>query len=725
MQDADAIAQGLLIPMSLPWMHKIIPVARNIPCDIDDLTEIIVADDGSYTPFENGPLGFGRFDGGQLRRGNPTLRLTNSLDAVCSASRRSDAVGVIEMSTVAMPPHPADESNTGQVGGSDGLGSSTKNQDPIKHQATSPLSSSLPEGEISLRLFEEVESKRIQRITQASSCARKKFISVRVNSSSSRSSILPSIVDLSKSPFLEARLPAEVQNGKYTSLSKARKIAEELGTFNARDGAGKYDASNSSRTPVGRCQLMWSQKSRTDQPHRGVFFSRLTGSRLESGCQKRPTEIRVCLKVDGEIVKPDGKGSGSENDCPIDSITRSSETVGYGVDTSFSTYMGSNFATKQCTLNSDKLIEKVMKRSEEADPQTNGSKTANASTSSSVGTANSYPPRFECVPCLDGQVCTVCTSPGSIHEKSVHELLNNAAKLYTVSCTICWSSSTGIGSEVRECFQCGLLVHPSCCLDQGKLESYPANSHASDRWKCAVCNAEPHESDSKSEPIVKHRRKSRPPAWLQDANVESSALKRQDEPGSLADVVDVPTCALCPFVGGAMSPCESSGAWIHEVCRLWAQTPLLTEHNLGSNKSPGTEICALCGASESIASDDGISHLIKCAGSRCGVYFHPMCALVSQRGSLVSRVSMEGLSSIEKAKSIDRDICARFILSGLRCEYLTGGSGKNPGTRLSQMLRVGFCGLHNPRRTKTFQGLYPGGPHTENGVVTVPSLSKA
>jgi hypothetical protein len=67
LSDANGIAQGILLSLVLPWMHNVIPIARNIPCNIDELIPILTTDDGIYAPFENGPFEFGRFDTGQQR----------------------------------------------------------------------------------------------------------------------------------------------------------------------------------------------------------------------------------------------------------------------------------------------------------------------------------------------------------------------------------------------------------------------------------------------------------------------------------------------------------------------------------------------------------------------------------------------------------------------------------------------------------------------------------
>ena len=56
--DASNIAERILQPMSLPWTHKVAPVARNIPCDIDEMIDVFTADHGFHAPFDNGSFDF-------------------------------------------------------------------------------------------------------------------------------------------------------------------------------------------------------------------------------------------------------------------------------------------------------------------------------------------------------------------------------------------------------------------------------------------------------------------------------------------------------------------------------------------------------------------------------------------------------------------------------------------------------------------------------------------
>ena len=737
LKDAESIARGLLIPMALPWMHEVEPVARNIPCDIDDLTEVVTADDGYHTPFENGSFGFGRFDGGQIRQGNPTLRLANSMDAQCSASRRSNDPGVLELCSVTLPPAPTTDDGFTHHNESDNSNndnsSSSSNNNNNKNEASLHCQANngqedLPEGEASLRVFEEVQANRVQRTSQSSTCARRKHISVRVNSSSSRSKIFPPAFDPSYThPYLEAKLPAEVQTGEKKRIAQARKIAKKLGSFNI---SGKIEApsssNGSSRVNVGRCQLMWSQKLFSDQLQRGSYFSRLTGSKMESGQHKRPTEIRVRLKVNGKLFVPRSKNVVIEDTANINPTTGSADTVGYGIDNSFSTSVGGTSAARQCILDSERLMDTASRSADTSDISINDGK----------GSKIGHYPTFDCVQSLDGQICTVCTAPGKISLKSVFKQLNDEAKNGGTVCTVCWKTSAEDGSAVRECLRCGLLVHPSCCLNPGILERNTETGISSDRWKCTVCDSQAQNAaGGNSVSSNKSRRKSRPPAWLKEAHVVESSLgsREEEQDSSIDSGPELPKCALCPYTGGAMSKYQAmgEGTWVHEVCRLWATDQLVEKHELGSDKGQGTAICALCGGVETITrkkqnADQKYSRLIKCAGSKCCVYFHPMCGLLSKkrdnRPTKLSPPSDGEPFSCEKAKSIDQDLCTQFTLTNLQCEYSAEDRGMDRRKRLSRSIRIGFCGLHNPQRERTFYGMYPGGLHTQNGILSIPSL---
>ena len=726
MRDADNIAQGILLPMDLPWMHAVVPVARNIPVDIDNLTATLTADDGLYSPFENGPFGYGKFDIGQLRRGTSNSRLANAQEMVCSASRRSDEPGVIELSKITLPPLPQDDEASASI--------VAKPPDHLRENSTEvSIQHQGPDdderGELSLRCFELMQKRRRRKVNQSRSCVQKQFISVKVNGSSSRASLF-SNSSSDNASFFEATLPLEVQNGRFLSVSKAQSIANKLGTFNWRHGlaATNHSGKNSNRISAGRTRLMWTEKSPADQPQRVYFTSLLTGAKLDSGAQKRPREIRVGIKVNGELWKGESK---AEN------VNSNSDLI--------HTQQKASKSSLLCTLDSDRLVQSILKGSRAFKTDRYKDKSREPELGLLSKTMFIKPARIECVPDCNGIISVLCSSPGSIETASIHEPLNNAARQHSV-CSVCWSPTEDGVRDVKECYECGVSVHLQCCRDTGIKTPIDDTSgmETTNQWRCAVCckfrvnkQGEGFDSLSVSENSKKPRRKSRPPTWMKDAHIEPKAKKRSDSsPDSL--VVDEVKCIRCPYSGGAMSPAEEDGnlVWIHEVCRIWVADASTIDQISDLPR------CALCGTEDTRApsaakrsassSDTRASQLIKCAAERCQVRFHPMCALLSSKLAeercqphKTTKKESVGENSAEKAKDEDSKLCTKFTLTALHCKAEEGAIGKDPGEIRSVTVPVGFCGIHNPLREPSFYGVYPGGTYLDPETMVVPSVNKS
>lgn len=177
-----------------------------------------------------------------------------------------------------------------------------------------------------------------------------------------------------------------------------------------------------------------------------------------------------------------------------------------------------------------------------------------------------------------------------------------------------------------------------------------------------------------------------------------------------------------------------------------------------TQRSQVTQICCICGMDDnSLNKSNRIQQnkgLIKCAAIGCHVMFHPMCAV------LVTKLSKESSSSImvggdsadiskspsssnvtksihQRAKeAIQQDIehCQEYTLELLEVKYSKrrSNNSNNQGTDTLFMVRggsinngmsnhekdeketeqriipIGLCGLHNPKRNKTFYGCTPG-----------------
>jgi hypothetical protein len=759
LRDSNGILERILLPMSFPWQHRVVPVARNIPCDIDEMPAILTSQDGSYTPFENGPLGFGKFDIGQLRRGASSARVVNSDDMVCAAARRAGDPGQVELSSVTLPPIQSEEhaiqentSSKTETGKISSTSSSTwrekSDEDDIEAN-----------GEISLRCFEEVQRQKRRKVGQARSCVRRHSISVRVESTSSRTSIFdansgPLDVRFARPWLTEATLPLEVQNGRFLSASNAKSIARKLGTYNLRHGLGTTNPSgkNSNRVSVGRTRLIWTEKSPSDQPQRVFFTSLLTGEKLEAGAQKRPREIRVGVRVNGSLLTA-SRASASPADLiigDIDLITLPRHNRAMKVTARFMDDEITAAAQKslQCALDSDQLVKNILKDAKKRV----GFPDKERLSAGTLEYAEHVPPRIDCIPDNNGLISAICTIPGTLSPASgsIHDILNEAARrVENPTCTVCWSTSGSEKATVEECFGCGVTAHLGCCLDvgEGANDQHDGNDQVSEsKWTCAVCSKLGHRQsrpDTDDGSTRKRRRESRLPPRLKDSHLEPLLSRHFHASASISS--EEVTCALCPYSGGAMSRIDWGGEriWIHEVCRIWKPNVLKVADKAGQINERGIVKCALCGSGDGIHSTRAGAPscvqtklpcgLVKCAAARCQIHFHPMCALLASklsitqperrttRGAVTGIASTDnGVSPLETTKMKDSLLCNEFTLTALKYKATKGAYGKNPGEKQLGLIPVAFCGIHNPKREQRFYGMYPKGLHMDVSTVRIP-----
>jgi hypothetical protein len=775
LRDANRIMEDVLQPMAFPWQHRVASV-RNIPCDIDEMPEVLTAENGSHAPFRNGPLGFGRFDVGQLRRGASTARLANSHHMVCSAARRSDDPGVIEFSAMTFPPIcPGDlcsdfENKEREI---------NRELDQLPHinsaMQTLDVDGSATRGELSVRCFEQVQNNKRRKVEQSRACKHAQHVSVKVNSSSSRSSLFTSMpIDGSRCDpkergplLLAATLPSEVQNGRFLSTTRAASIAEKLGTYNCRHGLGQTNPSgkNSNRISVGRTRLVWTEKSPSDQPQRVFFTSLLTGDRIEGGGQKRPREIRVGVKVNDHLLKEESKAK----QIP-DSQGRSLSKTDDDIDEAFDSTFGGSYTVDcrlQCALNSDQLLRNLSRATKQANV-----KNFHDANDPSLALRHE-PPRIECVPDSNGLLSVLCSKPGTIAlTGSIHDFLNDAAQGGPSICSVCWST-TSI-DLVHVCQTCGVSVHLGCCSDSGEKGSVNSNEKKkteASRWTCAVCykfgdRTRGQESNPRNRTS---KRESRLPSRLKDSHIEALGPRRT-ESTSVIDRRGM-KCALCPYSGGAMSSFKQDGEtiWIHEICRIWSGEVSASKSscNFDLVDAPASQACALCGKDGTgcILEDDRRSPvsgkrigawtlnqtrtcgaLVKCAAARCQVKFHPMCAIIVSKfrdesvdlesGHSIKTGVVEGNGdlttplvaddSVDYAALMeDSQFCKEYSLTALNCLSIEGRMGKDPGDKCFNLLPVAFCGIHNPKREPSLYGMYPGGSNLDSKSMRIPPLNYA
>jgi len=339
-------------------------------------------------------------------------------------------------------------------------------------------------------------------------------------------------------------------------------------------------------------------------------------------------------------------------------------------------------------------------------------------------------PEMDCFPLDDGSMRTCCVFPGRMKQGvNVHEFLkllsaqtpsnDNETPIGVPSssprCTICWETSNTV-----ECVSCGIVAHLECCHDTD------TSAPSSNSWKCPVCSHLAQHGSSVAKSLIeartstahdigiaahKPRRSQKRPSKFDDdafqyeskflnnsnGNKESKSSSAKNNTKTVHEFF--PKCQLCPHVGGIMSMSQSrpndekptQSQWVHDVCRTWCCPP--TNQN-GNDKqdhfvSVVNNICAICGG----GSAEKATGLIKCAARGCQVSFHPFCAMLTSQLVAVD----------DNENDHDDNLVAQFTL-----DVLQATSGDD-----IVMVPVGYCGLHNPRRDKSYFGLPPNG----NGIV--------
>jgi hypothetical protein len=636
-EDANALTENVLLPVSLPWGHKVPPVSRNIPCDIDECVDIITVDDGLFTPFENGSFGFGQFDTGLQRlTGESAVLLANSSSTFRAAARRSRDPGVIELRTIALPPSPfSPDSDT-----------------DLEAYCSARIKcngSQSANGEVLLQCFEAMQARKKRKIVQARRSTRSYKVSVKVDSCSSRSSILGADFlpmpddrqELLASGCLEALLPVEVEVGKWVSNSAAKKIANLIGSYNIPQGLEVANSSGkgSNKAVVGRTRLIWTKENGAS------YASPLTGDRIEPGAHQRPREVLLRIILNGQPFN--GR--------------KENQTVNSSYSTPF-----------QATVDGDVLICNLLENKQ------------------AMNLSHCTLPQIECIPNNCGDIHVICVSPGKVPRSSVSSALNQHASKHEEGklCTVCWHATEG-GLSVMQCKSCGLLAHRSCCLDPGTISNTLEGGQQ--EWSCSVCS----ESEQKFKREV--------PGNSVEHVANASKTDQKPDPS--------PQCVLCHLPGGAMSLTKwgENSSWMHEVCRIWtfqtrARTACINKPRQCalcgikedvSNFPRSTVKCAVSGCHISV-------HPMCALMSS----FRAKTENDSQKCQVSS--SEHGDNDV---KMQDHFLCAQYTLTFALVKGQTSAYGNDPGVPQSTTIPVMFCGIHNPQRDSSFYGLYPGGQH--------------
>lgn len=443
--------------------------------------------------------------------------------------------------------------------------------------------------------------RKIEELTKA--CSRNWKISVKFANTSSRSNLAPKVKN---AMILLAELPSYVQNGQaltYESAllkDKEEGLREKLGSydcratslstsmsFDAMDGTkASKSAGRSKRLNVGRTRLIWSGVSNA-AGNKLNFSSLLSGEKLDSGSYKRPRDVKVMIRLNGNIIQEEmEEDSDKKRNREIfsEKFSWSSSKVSQAVETACPTVNGISTVTEQreegdedgpcyfpenvhCNMDCISYFGSLMA----------GKKVPNEETSIKTpsGIEMTFDrPQFICMPVDEGFMRVFHSHPGnfrpieglqkmlskvaaSSNGTDISQILSNvrnspSKKLY---CTVCWLPHFP-KNKVYQCQECDMPCHISCC--QGR-PIYENKSDIPSSWICAVCENTPYtevlrqrpESNDAhiSSPSRKSQRSPKIPARYKDNEfkIEGSFWFKTYQMKS--NKTDLPKCTLCPHSG--------------------------------------------------------------------------------------------------------------------------------------------------------------------------------
>ena len=640
---------------------------------------------------------------------------------------------------------------------------------------------------------------------------------------------LPAYVQTGRCVSLETAIAISSNEKLKSSLAKETVNSESASQSSSKKKKSNNNANRNQRVLVGRTRLIWTKKlvnntedgycvfdkniasgkfknnpifsaldSRNDDKNmmqrannnKVYYTSLLTGHRLDSNSSRRRREVTVGIKVDNCLMLAkdlnDNASPGKEK------TIQDSNTKEPCIEDGDFIMQSPHPHNAVCVLNRNSFYEALTKEAKNPKksytfqhhiPIPSDNDDLFMINNSTDYNKNRFvmkitAPRLGCISLDDGPLRGVCYSSGIVKGASplaVHLMLNQAAKIHLDRrlCTVCWMDDNEM--MVRECCDCKLLAHISCCKNQGHLFD--------DKWRCAVCQDYHILSMSSMEKrISKPLRRTRLPSrFSSDADVLLTDVTIGKDDVSISEEMQhwekrvAKQCILCPYSGGAMSPVSNSyddKRWMHEICGIWCSHAGKKKEKDAMNDKVN-KVCVICGNGDgkdsmkkdkkSGASEDSskvtnqnnasrierTSRLVKCAMDGCSIHFHPFCAIITSkcrqgeqlqsshsllsennRSSLRSlRNSSDSLKDEEIAKllkemaSNDKELTRQFTLQLLNISRNEGSYGSCfEGTEKTSTVPVAFCGLHNPKRERSLFGCPPMACNALSSAMHIPNF---
>lgn len=597
-RDASEVLSQLIMPMSLPWTHRI-AAYRVVSRDIDELEGIVDCEEEFPGEDRIGPLG-------------EAQTCTIPEHQAIAASRSDQDPGVINFVRFRVPKSvdpPIELVRQGEV-----------NSDWME-----------TEGRASLGFLGVTLWRKRRRNDVIEEKAERFSVSLCFGGSSSRSTLKPPDLSSAGEPFvLLAKLPNEIAGGMRMEASRALAEATHLGSYDHRHGLPRLSDS-AKRVRTGRSRTIWSSKGSISQ--RPLHKSLLTGGLLETGQQRRPSHVKVFVRSNGGLLMLDKKHRKKEPEGEEDDEWAGAGYTNQVVETALQLAEGQESnevppENLQCSFDSTIYFESIRKRS-------------SAISQFIKRTREPYfvkvvekdrlwlsirPPQLWSNPCEDGVFQVVYSQTGQmngIQYTNSASMGRSAGQNYPwataifldatakrqQACCVCWSESED-EDELVICTSCQVQVHPKCYF--GKKVFDP-------KWVCDSC-------------LDYQKHANALPASLTPLNVRWARK-----------------CGLCEQFGSAVALHDSLGSnngvpsWVHVYCRTWEHAKAFEEG-----------ICVLCSTTS--------QYLVRCAANGCSVKFHPMCAVVASHAASSGRASdhtfLDG--AIEREEDRDVFLCTKY-----------------------------------------------------------------
>ena len=472
--------------------------------------------------------------------------------------------------------------------------------------------------------------------------------------------------------MLLAKLPHEISGGRRMEASRALEEATHLGSYDHRHGLPRL-LDSTKRVRTGRTRTIWSSKESMSQR---PLKSLLTGALLDGAQQRRPTDVKVFLRLNGSLLFLGRKHSRSDCEAGEDDEWAGAGYTNQAIEAALDKAEGleSNNAPRenpQCSFDATSYFESMKKRNSVQSrfvKQTREPYFVRVVEKDGLW-LSIRPPHLWSNICEDGVLQIVCSQTGEmngIQYTSCTSVGKSAGQNYPwataifldtmarrhQTCCVCWSESEKEDElDIVICTMCQVRVHPKCY--HGKKVFDP-------KWMCDSC-------------LDYQERANSLPASLTPLNVRWARK-----------------CSLCDQFGSAVALHHSSSvsnkrqSWAHVYCRTWERAMAFEQ---------GT--CVLCSRTS--------QYLVRCAAVGCSLKFHPMCAVVSSLSASSGRASDRTFLGSEMEREEDRDV----FLSTQYCQEVASVSFGNKKVK-KRSIPVAYCGLHNPKRAPDRYGLLPG-----------------